>query len=251
MNDFPEPMLLEPEAPKREFPFWTAQDLLVLTGLAIPSMILAVLIVRIAVAIVPVEDEIPAIGVLGAQFVGYGLWFVCLYGLLRFKYDRPFWPSMAWNKPPGHLLLYAALGPILAIVIGWAGVLMKTPEMNMPMMELMRGRLSLILMGVVAVTFAPLCEEIIFRGFYLPRLAKSLGPVTGVLLTSVVFASLHGPQYGWSWRHILLLSTVSAAFCVVRLKTNSTAAATVLHATYNLTLFIAYIAQTEAIGVTW
>ncbi len=251
MNEFPEQLIPEPEPVKREFPFWTGQDLLVLTGLAIPVMIISVLLVRIAVALVPVEDEIPAVGVLAAQFIGYALWFLCLYALLRFKYDRPFWGSMAWNKPPGHLVLYAALGPVLAVAVGLSGTLLQTPEIDMPMMKLMNDRFSLITVGIFAVTFGPLCEEIVFRGFYLPRLAKSLGAVAGVLITSLVFASLHGPQYAWSWRHILLITAAGAAFCVVRLRTNSTAAATVMHATYNLTFFIAYIVQLEAIGVTW
>jgi len=251
VNEVPEPLITEPSPPKRELPFWTGQDLLVLTGLAVPVMIVAVLVVRIAVALVPAKDEIPVVGVLAAQFIGYALWFLCLYALLRFKYDRPFWQSMAWNKPPVHLVFYAALGPVLAFAVGLSGTLLKTPELDMPMMELMKDRISLITVGVFAVTLGPLCEEVVFRGFYLPRLAKSLGPVAGVLITSLVFASLHGPQYAWSWRHILLITGAGAAFCLVRLRTNSTAAATVMHATYNLTFFIAYITQLEAIGATW
>jgi CAAX protease family protein len=251
VNESPELLMPEPEPPEPGIPFWTKLDLFVMAILWVAAMFLGSLLVQIVVAVVPAKDEIPAIGVLAAQFIGYGIWLACLYALLHFMYDRPFWSSMAWNKPPGHIVLYAAIGPVLAIAIGLVGNLMQTPELDLPMMELMKGRLSLTTMGIFAVTLGPLCEEIVFRGFYLPRLAKSLGVVTGVLITSVVFALMHGPQYAWSWRHILLITAAGAAFCVVRLKTNSTAAATVMHATYNLTFFIAYIVQLEAIGVTW
>ncbi len=255
MSESSSPFPFEPppqqEQPKPGEPFWTGQDLLVLTGLALPVMIVAALLVRLFVDFVPAEQEIPALGVLAAQFAGYAFWFLALFALLRFKYGRPFWPSMGWVRPKRPLLLYAAYGPLLAMAVGIAGGLLKTPEIEMPMMELLRDRLSLIVVGAFAVTAGPLCEELAFRGFYLPRLVRSLGPAAGVLITSAVFALLHGPQYAWSWRHVLLITAAGVAFCVVRLRSKSTAAATVMHATYNLTFFIAYLTHLEDIGATW
>ena len=117
----------------------------------------------------------------------------------------------------------------------------------MPMQELLRDRASLVLVGIFAVTLGPLCEELSFRGFFLPLLARSLGAAGGVLLTAVAFSLMHGPQYAWSWRHILLITLAGVAFGVVRLRSGSTAAATIMHATYNLTFFVAYLVQSDGV----
>jgi hypothetical protein len=58
-----------------------------------------------------------------------------------------------------------------------------------------------------------------------------------ILLTSAPFALLHSLQVSSAWAPILLIGIVSVALCLVRLKTNSLAASTLVHATYNFTLF--------------
>ncbi len=59
-----------------------------------------------------------------------------------------------------------------------------------------------MLFGVV---LAPIFEEMLFRGFLLPLLARSLGPWLGILLTAVPFALLHGAQNHWAWQPIVLI----------------------------------------------
>jgi membrane protease YdiL (CAAX protease family) len=86
-----------------------------------------------------------------------------------------------------------------------------------------------------------LCEELIFRGFVLPLLVRSIGPLGGILLTAIPFALMHGPQYHWSWQHLALLSGVGCAFGWARYSTGSTAVPAVMHAGYNATLFAAYL----------
>jgi len=90
----------------------------------------------------------------------------------------------------------------------------------------------------------PVCEELAFRGFLLPWLARRIKPAPAVAVTAVLFAVLHGPEYAWSWRHVVLISVAGVAFGAVRLRTGSTAAAAVVHATYNLVFFAALVAQT-------
>ena len=46
---------------------------------------------------------------------------------------------------------------------------------------------------VVCVAVA---EEILLRGVVLPSLARSRGPITGLLLSSILFAVIHVPLYG-------------------------------------------------------
>jgi len=234
---------VEPAPRPERYPFWGYQDLVILLGLILPVVVLSALIVGGLLQFFPQQASSPAVGVLSAQFLAYSLWFFCLWTLIRFRYGKPFWFSLAWVTPRRSLLLYAVYGPLLALAVGVAGALLQTPEIKMPMMDLLRDRLSITLVGLFAVTLGPLAEELAFRGFVLPLLARSLGPVPAILVTSGVFALLHGPQYAWSWRHVLLIALASVAFCIIRLRSGSTLAATAMHATYNLTFFVVFLAQ--------
>jgi membrane protease YdiL (CAAX protease family) len=59
-----------------------------------------------------------------------------------------------------------------------------------------------------------------------------------VLLASTPFALMHGAQVSWAWAPVLLIGVVSVVLCIVRLWTRSLAASTLVHATYNFTLFV-------------
>ena len=117
----------------------------------------------------------------------------------------------------------------------------------MPIQDLLVDRTSVILVGLMAVTLGPVCEELAFRGFLLPLLVRSFGVWLGLLLSSIPFALLHGPQYGWHWQHMVLLTIASVVFGGVRIYFRSTAAATLVHATYNFTFFVAYVLQRKQV----
>ena len=61
-----------------------------------------------------------------------------------------------------------------------------------------------------------------------------------------MFGLLHLPEYEKSWKHGLLIATAGAIFGWVRYRTGSTAAATFMHSSYNLTQLAAFLAQTRA-----
>jgi membrane protease YdiL (CAAX protease family) len=80
----------------------------------------------------------------------------------------------------------------------------------------------------------------LFRGFLLPLLVRSIGPWLGIILTAVPFALLHGAQNHWAWQPVLLIGIAGIAFGYVRYKTGSTTAAFLMHAAYNATGFLGY-----------
>ena len=88
---------------------------------------------------------------------------------------------------------------------------------------------------------APVCEELVFRGFLQPVLVRSLGAVAGILATAVPFGLLHFSEYGNSWRHVLLISLSGVAFGWVRQVTGSTKAAAGMHSAYNAFQFVLLI----------
>lgn len=241
----------EPEIPRPNFPFWDYQDLLLFIGAAFPALLAATLLVRSLFLGFSLRGQGKAPELLLAQFLWYGFCFGFLYLLLRLKYDRPFWESLGWVRFGERFLRRAGAGALLALGLAVAGAVLRTPDLDMPMKRLLSDRTSVLLVGLAAATIGPVCEELIFRGFLLPLLVRSLGPWPGVVLSALPFAVLHGPQYAWSWRHVLLIVVAGAAFGWMRQRTGSTAASTVMHAGYNGTFFLAFVLQGKDLPSAW
>jgi membrane protease YdiL (CAAX protease family) len=138
--------------------------------------------------------------------------FLILVVIFRAQYGRPFWASLGWkpvNAPP---FLVAAAGCLTAFGVVAFGYAIRTPTTSNPLTELMHDRASIILVAVFGITLGPLAEELAFRGFLQPLLSKSFGTPVGILLASLPFGLLHFPEYGYSWRHVILITAAGAAF---------------------------------------
>lgn len=233
----------EPQLPASlQYPFWNYEDIALFFGMGLPCLVFSIAILEAIVYVLPVKPS-QSVYLLTAQFVGYTMWFASLVLLLRVRYEAPFWASLAWLVPKQSFWRYVFQGPMLAFAVAFLGLAMRAPQIEMPFKELLTDRVSTMMTGVFGVTIGPLCEELAFRGFLMPVVVRSLGVWPGILITAVPFALLHGPQYSWSWRHLLLLLLAGTAFGRVRHITGSTAAAALTHASYNLTFFSALIVQ--------
>jgi hypothetical protein len=73
---------------------------------------------------------------------------------------------------------------VTAVLVALASALIHTPTGDTPMTQLMETRADVLVMGVLGVTLAPLCEELGFRGFLQPLLVRSLGAVAGMVLAA-------------------------------------------------------------------
>ena len=120
-------------AAKESFPYWNYGDLAIMAGLVLPSLFAAIVIVRLFGAFTPSSFAPPVAGVLAAQFVAYGFWFSCLCALLRLRYGKPFWDSMAWIRPDGSSFRFLIYGPVLAFALVFRGAALHTPDIAMPM----------------------------------------------------------------------------------------------------------------------
>jgi membrane protease YdiL (CAAX protease family) len=224
-------------------PFWTWQDVVLFLLLALPCMLIAASLTKAALFIFHLENVPKGLKELPAEFLFYGLWFPMLALLFRMKYNAPFWKSMHWVYPPYAILPALINGVLLALIVGLLGYLLRTPMIESPMQELMRDRKSAIAVTFLAVTLGPICEELIFRGLLQPLLTRSLGAPLAIVLSAIPFALLHGPQYGWVWQTVVLVTVAGIAFGYVRYKTGSTAIAALTHATYNGTFLFAWFQQ--------
>ncbi|MBI5281937.1 MAG: CPBP family intramembrane metalloprotease [Candidatus Solibacter usitatus] len=236
------PQFLEPQpAPSPDSPFWGWADAALLLLLAGPSLLLSLALSKGLFLLLPTTGA--AAQAMATQFLFYGIWFSNLWLILRFRYGRPFWRSMAWIIPWPRMGLTIFIGPSLVLVVVVLGEALRTPIIDNAIQRLLQDRLSIFLVGFFATTLGPLAEELVFRGFLQPLLVERAGAPLGIALASAPFALLHGPQYSWSWQHIVLLFLASAVFGITRWRTGSTAASTLVHATYNLAFYTGFLLQ--------
>jgi membrane protease YdiL (CAAX protease family) len=226
--------------------FWGYSELFLFVGLAVPAMLAGFGLVRAVLAVFRLHP-LRAAEVLMEQFVGYFFLFLVLVVIFRFQYGQPFWRSLGWIPTRSPVWVVGA-GWLAAVAVAVAGVIMRAPNTNNELTDLMQDTVSLVLVGFFGVTLGPLAEELAFRGFVQPLLVKSLGTAPGILLAALPFGLLHFKEYGQSWKHVLLISGAGAAFGWMRHRTGSTKAATLMHAAYNALFFAAFLGERTRVG---
>ena len=226
--------------PDRRGPIWGYPDLALFLSAVLPSLALAALLLRSARMFAPVFFGSDAARTLVFQAFMYVFLVGALYLVIALRYGEPFLPSLGWTFPIPHEFLVLAAGPVLTIALSALGVLLRAPLDSSQIEVLIKSRASLAAIILFGVVLAPIFEEMLFRGFLLPLLVRSLGPWLGILLTAVPFALLHGAQNHWAWQPVLLIGIAGIAFGLVRHKTGSTTAAFLMHSAYNATGFLGY-----------
>ena len=94
-----------------------------------------------------------------------------------------------------------------------------------------------MLLGAFGILVAPLMEEIVFRGFLYPALARWTGALPSIVVTASAFTLLHGAQLAYAWAPLLLIFMVGVALTVTRAVTKSVATCVIIHMAYNFVLF--------------
>jgi CAAX protease family protein len=173
---------------------------------------------------------------LSAIVLGY------IHLVITAKYGLPFGPSIGWIPPRRPVFLYLGSGVLLAFTVAAVSTMLPKAEGKVPLEELLSDEVSIILVALFGIVIAPVVEELIFRGFIYPVFERKHGPAIAILLTSVPFAVLHGPQYAWRWQILILLFGVAVVFGTVRARTGSVVTTTLIHVAYNATLFGALLA---------
>ncbi len=168
--------------------------------------------------------------------------------IVRHRYGIPLHPGLAWTRPADSALKYVRLGALLALGSLVASMAVGDPDQPSPMQELFANRETLWILALFGVLVAPVLEELAFRGFLFAAFEHAHGPWVALILTSGIFASLHGAQYGWQWPQLTVLVVVGAVFGLVRIRSGSCQASTIVHATYNALLFLAIVSAREQLG---
>jgi membrane protease YdiL (CAAX protease family) len=226
-------------------PFWDYTDLLLFATLLFASLgvalFFAALLMKFTTLALGWKMILP-------QLVLYALALTGLAAIFRFRYDRPLWRSLGW-KPTALFITLSTLlaGPFLNLALGILGAALHTPEIDLPFQQMLGSTATTISLGIVVVILGPVCEELAFRGFLMPLLMRSVGVAGGIVATGLIFGSMHGYEYEWSWQYILLVSLAGCVFGWTKHKTQSTAAAAFMHSTFNLAQFAAFLWRTRTL----
>ena len=163
---------------------------------------------------------------------------VALYMILLVegKYRARFWQAIRWNWPGIAGVSFIGIG-VLMLALDLLGRFLPMPK-NTPFDQFFAHRSDAYLTAVFAVTLGPLMEEVFFRGFLYPVIARRMGVFWGIILTALPFGLIHMVQYGYAWGAVLIIFMVGVVLTAVRAVTKSVASSFLAHVGYNGTLMV-------------
>lgn len=222
-------------------PAWNALDVARLTLLTIVALFLGVFTTLFLARfwIYPHSSvgeltRVPLVMVAG-QALAYLLVIGYMYILVtRERHRRDFLAAIHWNWP-AYPAVYVLAGFLLSIALQLLASRLPIPK-NLPIDTFFRTPAEAWALTIFGVTLAPVMEELFFRGFLYPVLARGIGLPAAVFFTAVAFALLHGSQLDNSWGPVLVIFLVGMVLTMVRARTNSVATGLLIHVAYNGTI---------------
>lgn len=158
-------------------------------------------------------------------------------GFERLGIRPPKWSTLGW----------AAVALVGAFVVGLVyqgfiglfdlDTLRQSCDDQVPT-EIRSDALLLALSAVGAVVFAPLAEEIFFRGFLFTGLARAFGIAAGILLSGVLFGSAHLPANPDLWKSLVPFMAIGVVFAFVYWRSENLLSTILAHFAFNLTSMI-------------
>ena len=162
----------------------------------------------------------------GLQFAVVASLSLALYLVLKIRHHQPVLQPLGWVWPRTAHVVVALIGGIsLASVVALYLHFRNETTPAVPIIELL----------VLGFVLGPILEESLFRGCLLPLLAQTTGNVAAVILTALLFALFHQPT---DLAHWVSFTATGVAYGWIRVTSRSTTAGAVMHATYNLGLFL-------------
>jgi membrane protease YdiL (CAAX protease family) len=250
IDSFPAPLAPVSSAPKaNENPVWSGWDVLQIAALTLATLFILQLLIVLAArhyafphaSWVDVAQK-PSLALL-SELLTYLAVAVYMILLVEGKYRARFWPAIRWNWPGMAGFGLLGLG-VLMLGLDVLGRFLPMPK-ETPFDQFFARPSDAYLTVAFAVTLGPLMEELFFRGFLYPVVARRLGVVWGILLTALPFGLIHAVQYGYAWGAVLIIFLVGVVLTAVRARTKSVASSFLAHVGYNATLMILAALQTD------
>lgn len=170
------------------------------------------------------------------------------------------WPAL-WSlgRPPGFgfvaptaarfLWLAIVVGVAATIFGGWLTQWLAHGQSVTQNIQQLGEKTPLgwrIPLALMAVSVAPLVEELLFRGVLLSALLQRWGSGAAILLSSLLFALLHVPGLNWQLIALPDLLLLALALAWLRLRSGSIWPGVLAHGTYNLMAVVAWFVAVHA-----
>jgi uncharacterized protein len=186
---------------------------------------------------------------------------------LRWKWPTGKYAAMSWYIP----LMYGGIAYLIVWISGLGGfpnhefMLGRVERMGLGLSPAASTVVYVLLMGsfgLVGSLARALGEEIGWRGFLVPELAKTTGFASTALISGIVWACWHYPILIWgdynagtpSWYGLSCFTVMVVAIAVVlawlRLKSGSLWTGAILHASHNLYVQAIFTPLTQDRGKT-
>jgi hypothetical protein len=182
-----------------------------------------------------------------------------VWAIFTYLWQKTFLDGLHWNFAAvrRRWMPLLAGGIALSLVVQFLSNFLPVPK-TLPIDDFFRNSADVWMVALFGTFVAPIFEELAFRGFLLPSLASAwdwlqgrrenadvdqdprwsvAALVVSCTITSIAFALVHADQLAHAWAPLAVLFAVSLVLCGVRLWTQSLAASTFIHATYNGTIF--------------
>jgi membrane protease YdiL (CAAX protease family) len=92
---------------------------------------------------------------------------------------------------------------------------------------------SIVLFTLMMTIYAPIFEEIYYRGFLFTIFRKHKGTIYSIIMVSLWFGIVHGSQYGWNIMAILSIIILASSLTIIRHIKDSLYPAILIHFVFN------------------
>src|SRR3954470_21110811 len=168
---------------------------------------------------------------LAPQFIWFAAVALFLLDYTKAKFRQTLWQAIRWEWPRHRWPVMVGIGLLTLIALQGLGRVLPLPKTS-PFDQFFARPLDAYAFAFLAIAFAPFMEELFFRGFLYPVLARRLGVSAGVVLTALPFALIHEPEYK-AWGPVLIIFLVGVVLTLVRAKMKSVGASFIVHSVYN------------------
>jgi uncharacterized protein len=217
---------------ERDQPFWGFAEIFLVAALFLPALWAGLFAVQAAPGYFQTDAK-KGLRELAAELIFYAIIFVAIR-ILFARHGQPLLKPLGWVPSPFKAIHLIAVGIALTFAVALIGRMLRIPDVDVPIDDLLRDPLFRIAFALFAPTLGPVVEELLFRGFLQPVMVNSLGVFPGILLTSIVFGGLHLMQYGFLWQSGVMITFVGFVLGVIRHVSGSTRASAITHIFYNL-----------------
>ena len=106
-----------------------------------------------------------------------------------------------------------------------------------------RDAITIVLFVMGAVFFAPIVEELLFRGVLLRALLRRMAPATAILVSGLIFSLVHFVGDPNTLPFLPALAALGAVLSLVAVRSGNLSTSIFIHAGFNLTTTILFLAQ--------